>query len=61
MPDNVRPLTDEEIEAFPGDSSVNVAISNEYGEWYGDEAEGPDGPEAMFVTDEDGDYILVEE
>lgn len=60
---NVRKLTEAEIEAFPGDSSVNVAIRSSDGvEYYGDAcADYPDGDEvAQFVTDEGGDYIPVQ-
>ena len=58
----VRKLTETEIEAFPGDSSVNVAIRSSDGvEYYGDAcADYPDGDEvAQFITDEGGDYIPV--
>jgi len=60
---NVRNLTESEMDAFPGDSSVNVAIRSDDGvEYYGDAcADYPDGDEvAQFVTDEDGDYIPVQ-
>lgn len=60
---NVRKLTEAEIEAFPGDSSVNVAVrSSDSVEYYGDAcADWPDGDEvAQFVTDGDGNYIPVE-
>ena len=59
---NVRRLTETEIEAFPGDASVNVAIRSSDGiEYYGDAcADYPDGESvAQFVSDEGGDYIPV--
>lgn len=59
-----RFLTDSEINAFPGDSSVNVAIQSTDGEWYyGDgnptEADPSGFEEAGFVVDDDGYYIPV--
>ena len=60
---DVRKLTESEIDAFPGDSGVNVAIRSSDGvEYYGDAcADYPEGDEvAQFVTDEDGDYIPVQ-
>jgi hypothetical protein len=60
----VRELTQAEIEAFSGMSSVDVAIQSSDGKWYyGDSnptATDPSGyTEAGFVCDEDGYYIAV--
>lgn len=60
-----RPLTPEEIAAFPGDSSVDVAMLSTDGNWYyadsgsGQTEDGQIVDETMFVSDEDGDYIPV--
>lgn len=60
-----RPLTAEEIAAFPGDASVDVAMLGTDGIWYyadsgqGQTETGQTVDETMFVTDEDGDYIPV--
>ena len=64
MSDQVRKLTQREIRAFPGDSSVDVAILSNGTWYYGDSypcEEDPTGmTTAQFVVDEDNDYIPVQ-
>lgn len=60
-----RKLTQEEIDAFDGDSFVDIAILSTDGNWYygesdfryGDAGEYEDM--SQFVSDEGGDYIPV--
>jgi hypothetical protein len=66
MTHEVRPLTQEEVDAFADyPNFANVAMLSSDGIWYyaesdfryGDAGEYEDM--TMFVTDEDGDYIPV--
>ena len=65
-PFEIRPLTQEEIDNFSGQSSVDVAMESTDGVWYYAEsgqnmtANGEVYDETQFVADEDGDYIPVE-
>ena len=64
-PFETRPLTEQELEDFPGDSSVDVAMLSTDGVWYYADSgqniteEGEVYDDTQFVTDEDGDYIPV--
>lgn len=56
MAHETRPLTQAEVEAFPGNNHVDVAMLSTDGVWcYAETTE--EG--AMFVADEGGDYIPV--
>jgi hypothetical protein len=60
----IRPLTQTEIDNFPGDAHTDVAMLSDDGVWYYAESEqniDEDGnvyDESMFIA-EDGDYIPV--
>ena len=58
-----RWLTPAEIDAFPGESSVDVAILSGGVWYYGDSGPGEEDPTglttAQFCPDEDGYYIPV--
>lgn len=56
---NVRFLTDDEVEAFPGDNFTDVAITADDGtEYYGESDETGDGNH-QYVNDEDGEHVAV--
>jgi len=57
---NTRPLTDDELEQFPYENHVDVAITGSddieyYGETYTDE----NGDNPQFVNDQDGEHIPI--
>ncbi len=61
---NIRKLTPAEIEVFPGESSIDVALQSTNGVWYyADSNPTEDDPsgfaDAQFVQDEGGDYIEI--